>query len=41
MQDLIQIFFIGSRENQNKIEEFKEMDEYEPKQGDIFGMKWW
>ncbi len=27
--------------NQNKIEEFKEMDEYEPKQGDIFGMKWW
>ncbi|WP_313232623.1 gamma-glutamylcyclotransferase family protein [Tissierella praeacuta] len=27
--------------NLNKIEEFKEIDEYEPKQGDIFGMKWW
>lgn len=27
--------------NLSKIKEFKEIDEYEPKQGDIFGMKWW
>ncbi len=27
--------------NLDKIEEFKEIDEYEPKQEDIFGMKWW
>ncbi|HZJ99538.1 MAG TPA: gamma-glutamylcyclotransferase family protein [Tissierellaceae bacterium] len=27
--------------NLSKIEDFKEIDEHEPEQGDIFGMKWW